>query len=978
MNGFISLLILSFLIALPASAQTEIPKANLTSLYQTTSFKTIGVHDPSIFWDSKSQTYYIYGTHYYGAKTTDLRNWTEVTNYYNTTKEKAFKSCPTHSVMRTLPGKTGQEQVTLPSFDAAAFCSTYVTIKVGDRQPTTEAKWIAGDMWAPDIIYNPNMGKYCLYLSLNGDYWASVIVLMTSDKVEGPYKYEAPIIFGGFNGQSYTGKSVDYKNTDLEVVLGTQNALPSRYKTDRWGSYYPNCIDPCVKFDDNGDLWMSYGSWSGGIYLIRLDKNTGLRDYTYTYTGTATSPSESAKSDAYFGLKIAGGAYVSGEGSYIQKIGDYYFLFVTYGGLESNKGYEMRVFRSDNIMGPYKDAGGQTATYDSYVLNYGPGAKTNKGMKVIGSMNKWGTMKVAECAQGHNSACVDEKGRSFLFFHTRFNSGNEGFQVRSYQLYLNKQGWLCTAPFQYAGETVTDADLASSQPYTIDDVVGDYHVLIHPYKLDHLNYEASEPKMIHLGVDGKITGDYSGTWKYTDEGKSYINVTLRNVNGVSSTSFDGVVVEQTLENNTAKTLCFTTVCATYGNANCGVPCWGYKLQPKSAISYNYQKLKDTAFKGYASISKNVQLMYDTEENTTLSWETSRPDIVSAIGRYNPDTVSVALTLTSRLESGDYFWTQTFSSVAAKATDVAGDQRTGLVAYYDFESKPTYNLYDDTQKVVYGRSNTSSGTAPALVTDYSRFGQVVHQYAGEKGKNSYSKMTNPLMGNDTISGFTVSMWVKRVDSTDDYGALWGFFNSTIASASGPRLFFTGNSYLRFDDTKGNWFDVNNPDSKKVTSLTANAWNLITFTYSKANGYMLYKNGSKYLSTNLVYGGSTDTAQSFDGDIVLDFIKSAKYFYLGMGALQGSAEAYFDDVMIYDRELSAADVKGLNTLLNRGTDFSPSNVGDIDADGKITVADITALINMYLGGETSPSSIDMDGDGKLTETDIKVLINMYLSY
>ena len=62
--------------------------------------------------------------------------------------------------------------------------------------------------------------------------------------------------------------------------------------------------------------------------MLKLDKATGLRDYTCTYSGTASSVTSQQTSDAYFGKLIAGGAYVSGEGSYIQHIGDYYYLFM--------------------------------------------------------------------------------------------------------------------------------------------------------------------------------------------------------------------------------------------------------------------------------------------------------------------------------------------------------------------------------------------------------------------------------------------------------------------------------------------------------------------------------------------------------------------------------------------------------------------------------------------------------------------------
>ena len=79
--------------------------------------------------------------------------------------------------------------------------------------------------------------------------------------------------------------------------------------------------------------------------------------------------------DPYFGKKIAGGYYVSGEASYIEHIGNYYYLFMSYGGLVANGGYQIRVFRSDKPDGPYKDcctAAGQSAIYNSYILNAAP------------------------------------------------------------------------------------------------------------------------------------------------------------------------------------------------------------------------------------------------------------------------------------------------------------------------------------------------------------------------------------------------------------------------------------------------------------------------------------------------------------------------------------------------------------------------------------------------------------------------------
>ena len=36
-----------------------------------------------------------------------------------------------------------------------------------------------------------------------------------------------------------------------------------------------NTVDPDVFFDKNGDLWMVYGSFSGGIFILKMDPKTG-------------------------------------------------------------------------------------------------------------------------------------------------------------------------------------------------------------------------------------------------------------------------------------------------------------------------------------------------------------------------------------------------------------------------------------------------------------------------------------------------------------------------------------------------------------------------------------------------------------------------------------------------------------------------------------------------------------------------------
>ena len=294
------------------------------------------------------------------------------------------------------------------------------------------------------------MEKWCMYMSVNGDLWHSVIVLLTSNSITGPYVYQGPVVYSGF--RNTTIPEINWKKTDLELVIGEQSTLPARYNVGNdWGTRWPNNIDPCVFYDEEDRLWMSYGSWSGGIFMIELDENTGLRDYTVQYP-VKNDSQDRALSDPYFGIRIAGGYYSSGEGSYIQHIGDYYYLFMSYGGFAPDGGYEMRTFRSTSPTGPYLDATNHDACYDGrYWLNFGTKAQTDGGMKLLGAYNGWGLQTKGECAQGHNSAVVDSKGRAFVIYHTKFNDGTLGHYVCTRQLFLNQQGWLCSAPFEFDG-----------------------------------------------------------------------------------------------------------------------------------------------------------------------------------------------------------------------------------------------------------------------------------------------------------------------------------------------------------------------------------------------------------------------------------------------------------------------------------------------------------------------------------------------
>ena len=518
--------------------QTEGPSA----------LKRVSVHDPSVVFDQASSTYYIFGSHRAAAKSTNMMSWEAFTAPWATATSTNAANADAFTTPEVTKVKKGGKEYDL-NFNAFAWSAR-----------GSEGYNVDGMMWAPDVIYNKKLGKWCMYLSIDGDFWYSSIIMLTADNIAGPYRYQAPVVISGFR----SGDS--YKSTDLEIVLGEQASLPSRYApSDNYGNHWPNCIDPCVFYDETGKLWMSYGSWSGGIFMLELDEATGLRNYDVTYA-------ESETSDPYFGKKIAGGHYVSGEASYIEYIGGYYFLFMTYGGLEAAGGYQMRVFRSLSPDGPYVDSKGSSAIYNSYQLNFGPTANDgNRGVNILGAYSKWGNLLTGgaeaasgERAQGHNSIIAAPDGRTYLVYHTRFQNWGEGHQVRVHQVYQNEEGWLVAAPFEYTGEGVKSAGIAAAQKVATADIPGNYKLLAHRYGLDQTKMEYAVPVDIKLNADGTITGAVEGTWKIKT-GTSYITIQL-------GADYKGVMVPQTLEPTDTKVPSFTAL-----DSQTGVTIWGYKV-----------------------------------------------------------------------------------------------------------------------------------------------------------------------------------------------------------------------------------------------------------------------------------------------------------------------------------------------------------------------------------------------------------------
>lgn len=173
---------------------------------------------------------------------------------------------------------------------------------------TNAVPGFAGIFWAPDVLYFNNTYHLWYAVSTFGSQ-VSAIGLVTNPTL---------------NPSDPT-----YHWTDQGPVIQSTNGSPY------------NTIDPSFVWDASNNLWMAFGSYWNGIYMVQLNATTGLRI-------SPTSPNYNL-------------AYNSSiEASYVYKRGGYYYLWANWGsccdGVDST--YNIRMGRATSVTGPYLDQNG--------------------------------------------------------------------------------------------------------------------------------------------------------------------------------------------------------------------------------------------------------------------------------------------------------------------------------------------------------------------------------------------------------------------------------------------------------------------------------------------------------------------------------------------------------------------------------------------------------------------------------------------
>lgn len=395
-------------------------------------FSNITVHDPSVV--KAGSEFFVFGSHLASGYTTDWMHWTQ----YSSGVAAGNPLAPN-------PNTEFQEVLAWANSDT---------------------------LWAPDVIRLSDGRYYMYYCSSQSDAPRASIGLAVSDTIRGPYHNLGLMLKSGMWGE------ISPAGTIYDPTI------------------HPNTVDPNVFFDKTGNYWMVYGSYSGGIFILRMDPTTGL-----------PQPGQG------YGKKLIGGNHSAIEGPYIlySPESDYYYLFLSFGGLSANGGYNIRMGRSRNPDGPFLDAAGtdlSTVSGPPGKFFYNPAIEPH-GVKLFGNYRflhvdgEPTTVSRGYVSPGHNSAYYDPStGKHFLVFHTRFEGRGEEHEVRVHQLFMNADEWLVAAPQRYAGESLA--------PFAESQIPGDYKLINHGKAI---SAAINTSVVITLNPDHTLSGAALGTWQ---------------------------------------------------------------------------------------------------------------------------------------------------------------------------------------------------------------------------------------------------------------------------------------------------------------------------------------------------------------------------------------------------------------------------------------------------------------------------------
>lgn len=443
--------------------------------------KECWAHDPSLFQDDDG-TFYAFSTDTFGTsgyqirKSKDLIHWNYIGTAFNL--EGSAKAYAKNAAYDSYSGLQPAFNWTVTTPDEA-----------GEQQICTKKTGEMG-FWAPYVTKGAD-GKYWLYFCLTGYFGGSksCLGLAKSPTVEGPYFFD-----------------------DLIVCSASG-----------WRS--PNAIDPQIVYDAEGEMFLCYGSYGLGIFLIALDKETGRRKDGLT---RADFDEEKCSFEEYFGKNLARGSLEGSvikyhEGVPVLENGEwtkknYYYLMVSFGSLSSV--YNMRCGRSESIWGPYVDVNGNELVCSTDV---------GSGNKMMGTF-AWRKGNFDYFCPGHNDMMITKDGKFVISYHCRTHSLPIPHEVPAKfrkkfvphflfvnQYTFNSDGWPVMNPNRFAEENVNQS---ITKEEFLEFSNGVFDMLI--FHQDAENERPVKSQKVRLNANGKLSGAFKGTWELY--GERYIKI----------------------------------------------------------------------------------------------------------------------------------------------------------------------------------------------------------------------------------------------------------------------------------------------------------------------------------------------------------------------------------------------------------------------------------------------------------------------
>jgi Beta-xylosidase len=680
-------------------------------------FNDLAVHDPSVI--KTGDTYYVFGSHLSAAQSTDLMTW------------------------EYIPVGDGNTMggILPEDIEASPLFNTY------SSEIPEGIAWTGGYIgsWASDVIQLAD-DKYYFYYSHctqpdTGECWGprSYLGVAVSDTISGPYSKIETFIYSGQDTNLYPD---DQDELDLMGIESYDAAV------------HPNAIDPDAFFDKDGNLWMVYGSYSGGIYILAMDETTGLPE-----------PGQS------YGKHIAGGTHSAIEGPYVfySPESDYYYLMASFGGFNANDGYHVRMARSRTPDGPYLDASGQ----DMVNAKGGWDAIQEYGVKLIDSFEFASDLgddvgALAYLAPGHNSAIYDEAtGKHLLIMHTRFPNRGQEHSIRVHEMMVNADGWLVASPHRFAPQT-------GANMVDFNDMLGDYKLVLSG---TGFNRDTVPTSYVTLSADLQISGQQTGNYHVFSDQPNRVVLNLR------GTSYEGVASWQW--NEASETLVPTISAVSTSGA--------ILLATQQAEMSNtdvLQAVADDIQYPENFVGKTISLPDFGTRGVDITWETSDDTVIRLDGNvYQPyaDRGDQEVTLTATFARQGQLITESY------VTTVPAKKPYDRTAMFDFEDDLSDSLgYFEDGVPTNDRPDNLDGATAEYVT--GMYGQAL----------TLDGASGVLLPAGLISNYeyTISFWYQPNANTAFTPALFG--ETTRGWVSFKPFNWAGEAMLwsNIDDT---WFD-----------------------------------------------------------------------------------------------------------------------------------------------------------------------------